>query len=292
MPQVHKGAVPFFFKLFYPKFMKPAWSLLSVLAILSFMISPGTAAPAIGGPKLEPNTILHFQFPELPATFLAKKSDNKTPAQISAQLPANYTAAGKYPLFVFLEGGLGSAGDDLVKNRAIIGDQDFISVSLPLFKTGDTSGGLPFVNLDDYVEIGPAYTKMLQKLLDTVPNVDTSKSAMCGFSNGGHTIADILIKQEPFFMKTFHSFALVEGGTPLALHMDIFTTPAFKNIRFLILVGDHPDAQAAIDMFTAVLKASGANASVLTMPGVGHDFPEKYYPTVRSWVKGDKPILP
>jgi predicted esterase len=269
---------------------------LAVLFFFAFKMSARAADPAVPAspPSLAPNAVLRFQFSELPATFYSKKTGNKIPAQISAQLPSNYTEAGKYPLFVYLDGGYGSAGDDLAKARAIMGEQDFIAVSLPLFKAGDipVSAAMPLVDLTDYIEIGLAYTTMLQKLLDTVPNVDTSRSAICGFSNGGHTIADILIEQGPFFMKTFHSFVLVEGGIPLGAHRELFDTPGFKSIRFMMLLGEHPEAQAAIDQFKAQLNASCPGATILAMPGVGHEFPEKYYPTVRAWVREEKPVMP
>ncbi len=263
-----------------------------VIVLLFLLMLPDDAEDTVATPKLDPNAVIRFQFPDLPATFLAKQSANKTPAQISAQLPSNYTTTGKYPLFVFLEGGSGNAGDDLVKTRAIIGTEDFIAVSMPLFKVSEPGGKEPYISLDDYAQIGPAYTKMLQKLLDTVPNVDFSKGAICGFSNGGHSIADILIERDPFFMKLFHSFALVEGGTPFRDHPEAFATLRSSQIRLLFLVGEHPEEQAQVDAFKALLSASGLDVTVQPMKGVGHAFPQEYYPTVCAWVKEKPTVLP
>ena len=88
-------------------------------------------------PSLTPGATFTVPFPEMPPTFydLAQQKDVK--AQMTVFLPRNYDAARKHPLLLFLNGGDGGAGGNPGVARALTEEQDFICVSVPLFKAAD-----------------------------------------------------------------------------------------------------------------------------------------------------------
>src|SRR5438128_1391578 len=103
-------------------------TLLITMSAVAF-----SSAHAADTVKLAPNVKLTFEFPDLPETFFAKSTGDKRPAMLSAQLPENYSPQGKFPIFVFLNGGSGGGGSSQTA-RDIIGPRNFIAVGLPLFK--------------------------------------------------------------------------------------------------------------------------------------------------------------
>ena len=176
--------------------------------------------PAGAEPKLEPNAILSFDFPELPDTLMTKSSGEKQPARLSAELPENYSQDGKFPLFIFLTGGGGGRGDAKPSFRELVGARDFICVNLPQFKrsldTNEPFRGLA-ISMEDFDTMSRAYRTMLEKLFATVPNITPKRSTLGGFSNGANTTAVLLAGQDEFILRHFESFFLIEGGFgPLA----------------------------------------------------------------------------
>ena len=123
--------------------MHPPARLLFVL--LSVAVSSAPAMDTVKlEPKLEPNAMLSFEFPDLPETYFAhfhKVDGQKHPAKLTAQLPENYSPSGKFPLFLFLSGRNGGPGDNAAFVRRIIGSRDYIAVNVPLFK--DTTHPAP-----------------------------------------------------------------------------------------------------------------------------------------------------
>lgn len=239
-------------------------------------------SPAVFGP-LEPNAILRLEFPHLPPTFFAQETGNNVPAQFTAQLPSNYSKTGRFPLFVYLAGGTGGPADETaVQNlRDGIGEMDFITLALPLFRNRNVVKGAGFdaipkevlaemppriiemiegqmtpfvVSANDYAAVGPAYTTMLEAFFDAVPNVDSARSIIVGMSNGAHTLGALLGKKDPFILEHFHSFVLAEGGDPMGVNGKHGLTPEFKNHRFLILWGEGSEKEMTNDPTLAALR--------------------------------------
>jgi predicted esterase len=245
--------------------------------------------------RLEPNAILRFDFPDLPATLATQNTGEKQPACLTARLPENYSRDGGFPLCVYLDGGDGGGGNRPGIARAIVGSTNFICVNLPLFKRAyNTNDGL-LVSLDDFATVSSAYHTMLQKLLDTVPNVTVARSVFGGFSNGAHTTALLVAGQDEFILQHFQGFYMVEGGAFLAenaLHRN-----SLRHCRFLFLHGDYaggsPDAEAqgflllgrAIEYYA---KKQNLDFTSVVMRNTGHDFPPKYMALAGEWIRGGK----
>ena len=105
-----------------------------VLALLITVSMPtGTAAAGPAG-QLAPGSSFAVTFPEMPATFYALEQKKALQAQMTVFLPTNYDRGRKHPLLIFLNGGDGGTGANPGVARALSAEQDFVCVSLPLFK--------------------------------------------------------------------------------------------------------------------------------------------------------------
>ena len=280
----------------------------TLLRIFAILVSTSLfIARAMAEVKLEPNAKLSFEFPELPETFLSKSTHDKIPAILSAQLPRNYTREGKFPLFVFLNGGNGGRGDSSPA-RSIVGPDDFITVSLPLFKdpSGAKAPALPgvtvdlsyLVNINDAPVLGSSYRAMLQKLFETVPNISTERSTFGGFSNGAHATGALLTAKDEFILKHFTAFCFFEGGMALALNPAALQQPALSRARFIMLTGDHdsdPKRQAqrtliGEPLITGISKQASElhlDFTRIIMRGYGHAMPSEYQKLLGNWVRGE-----
>ena len=265
----------------------------STLAIIGASLLAVATAFGADSVKLEPNAIISFEFPDLSETLATKLLGEKEPARLTAELPDNYTPGAKFPLCVFLGGGHGGRGKLHPIQRAIAGQQDFISVALPLFKhTFDTNEGA-LVSMDDFDTISHAYQVMLQKLLDAVPNVTPERSAFGGFSNGAHTTAVLLAGQDEFILRNFRSFYFVEGGSPLAAN--VLQKLVMKRNRFLVLYGDQAKDEPLHEGFVLIARSLSYLAkerqldlTTIVMRGAGHELPTKYALEIGQWVRGEK----
>ena len=267
--------------------MKRATRIIST-ALLTF----GVFVCAAADTRLEPNARWSLEFPELPDTLATMSSGQTQPARLTVRLPENYSRDGKFPLFVFLNGGDGGRGDTLPLDRRTVGSNDFICVNLPLFKrTFDKQvGGL--VSVDDFETISHAYRTMLQKLLDTVSNITPERSTFSGFSNGAHALGLLLAGRDEFILSHFKSFCFVEGGSPLAANG--LQSPRLKQCRFLLLRADRSEPEREGRAFTHVTRALEDLArereldfTVVTMRNTGHELPPKYQALLGAWVRGE-----
>lgn len=247
---------------------------------------------------LEPNAQWSLYFPELPDTLATMWSSQRQPARLTVQLPANYSRDGKFPLFVFLNGGDGGRGDTLPLDRRTVGSNDFICVNLPLFKHTDSTNDDREISMDDFQTLSQCYRVMLQKLFDKVPNIMPKRSALGGFSNGGHAVGVLLAGQDAFILSHFRAFYLAEGGFgPLAANA--LRKDAMKPCRFLLLRGERADDDTAkskgerehnTHLAQALeLEAQEFNLdfTVVTMRNIGHDLPRKYQAILGAWVHGE-----
>ena len=171
--------------------------------VMVLALSFSAFAQGAVGVQLKADARWSMDFPDLPDTLAAMTTGESKPAGLTVRLPANYSREGKFPLFVFLNGNDGGLGDTLPLDRKTVGSNDFICANLPLFKRAfdKKDGGL--VTGDDFETVSRAYRVMLQKLLDTVPNVTPERSAFGGFSNGAHTTALLLSGQDDFILRHF-----------------------------------------------------------------------------------------
>jgi hypothetical protein len=257
--------------------------------------------PSFGGDqqRLEPNSTLCYDFPELPDTLLTKATGRRQPARLTAQLPANYSSAGTFPLFVFLNGGDGGPADSPV-GRVIVGPRDFVCVNMPLFKrTFDTNenGGL-LISIDDFQTASGAYRVMLQRLLGAVPNIATERSAFGGGSNGAHITAVLLAGQDEFILQHFRAFFFWEGGVDI-LAGHVLEKASSKHCRFLLMRGDQPmkgpgfpEYREYYTHLTRALeyaaKAQHLDFTSIVVRGYGHEFPSEYFPVIDAWVRQQK----
>ncbi len=62
------------------------------------------------------------------------------------------------------------------------------------------------VSMDDFDTISQAYRAMFTKLFEAVPNLKPERSALGGFSNGGHTTGVLLAGQDEFILDHFRLF--------------------------------------------------------------------------------------
>ena len=261
--------------------------------------------------KLEPNAKLTFEFCDLPETFFSKSTHQKCPAMVSAQLPENYTPDGKFPLFVFLNGGDGGRGDSSMA-RYIVGPRNFVTVSLPLFKDWKDSSGpkIPMppgvtidpksmVTINDAAILGSSYKVMLQKLLNTVPNITVEHSTFGGFSNGAHATAALIAGKNEFILGHFTSFFFFEGGMALVLDPTALQQPALKHCRFISILGDYADdpsrqAQRKLigDPLIETLARQASDLQIdftwIVMHGYGHTMPQEYQKLLGQWVRGER----
>lgn len=268
--------------------------ILLLLLTAGWVALPTSPAVRAAETALEPNATLQFEFPELGDTLATKASGEALPAKLTAQLPENYTRDGRFPVFIFLHGGAGGRGDAAGRARGVVGPRDFIAASLPLFKRDlnkqEPYGGL-MIAPDDFETISRSYRVMLQKLFDVVPNVDPERSALGGFSNGGHTTAVLLAGQDEFTLRHFRAFYFVDGGFgPLAAN--VLQKPALQPCRFLLLRGDHPPGAAARKAFVHQARAVEywakeyrLDVSSLVMHGYGHELPPGYATLIGCWTR-------
>jgi predicted esterase len=158
----------------------------------------------------------------------------------------------------------------------------------------------------DYETISAAYAVMLKKLNEVVPNIDASRSALAGFSNGAHTIGVLLAKQDSGILQQFHSFALLEGGMifPMTMGGSAQLPDAFKNHRYFIMCSDvmsPTDRQAeaplrtfeynVMKQFCGKAKTNGFDFTFFTTHS-GHHFGAEEKPVVADWIRQDSVTTP
>jgi len=256
--------------------------------------------------SLKPGAKIQFTFPDLPPTLYAQARTNAAPAMLTALLPDNYAPEGRWPLFVFLAGGIGSKGDDASMARKLIGPRDFIAVSMPLFQRvfdpKQFLGGVA-ITVDDFEALRSAYRTMLGKLIKAVPGIVAERSTLGGSSNGGHATALLIAGGDEFTLEHFRQFYFVDGGAMFLAPFG-FIAPALEKCRMLLLRADQPhlvtyrsglpawNARASLDkIFDAVTdtaRARGLDWTQVVMRGRKHGFEPEFHVVVGQWARGEK----
>lgn len=70
--------------------------------LVAFVLALAPLARCADEVKLESDARWHLYFPDLPDTLAVMIKGEKRPTQLTVRLPANYSATGKFPLFVFI----------------------------------------------------------------------------------------------------------------------------------------------------------------------------------------------
>ncbi len=171
----------------------------------------------------------------------------------------------------------------------IAGPRGWVVASLPLFKAvvdrEEVGGGL-LVGFRDEPVIASAYRALLGRIFALVPNIDTSRSAMVGFSNGALTIAVLLSSHDDFILSHFRRFVLVDHGM---FHLTDLHEAGARDARYLILVGDQPDLGRDLKLRGCALQQDawrllGVDLTCEIMRDTGHAFPPAVMERVGRWL--------
>jgi predicted peptidase len=196
-------------------------------------------------------------------------------------LPRNFDPARKHPLLVYLNGGDGGNGDTLGVARGISSQQDFVCVSMPLFKADKPwTPGFGYIMIEpDGKYMWPFFKTMLDKVEALVPNIDPAHRVLGGFSNGAHATAALIDGSDGEVSRLFSAFLFVEGGGKLK-HYDWLKGKTVMMVSSNIK--SKPRAQQILDAAVA----DGAKGTFLCEDVGKHDFPVAAYKKVDAWLHG------
>ena len=249
------------------------------------------SASRLAAQELVPGKVVEINFSDedLPRTLHSMVTGKDISPRMSVRLPDDFDPAKKYPLLVYLRGRDGGISGNIDKARDIAGDKGWVVASLPLFKRSldrrEIYGGI-IMTFDDYPVMSKVYRTMLGRLFKLVPNVDTSKNAMVGFSNGAYAIAMLVSCQDEFVLEKFRNFGLIDSGY---WYLNGLHTNVLDGARFLLLVGDKRDPQRDILIRQAqIIKDASqwckVDVTLRFMQGTGHKFPPQYRTLVGKWL--------
>jgi hypothetical protein len=231
------------------------------------------------------DTVLTLEFPQLPPTMYSMVLENNAVPRASVFLPADYSIDKKFPVLLWIVGGMGSTGDGARALAETYGNTGLIFINLPQFKNHlepllpDSSNywrRLMLYYEPDNEIIWSSYKTMLDSIWSIVPNIDTANCFMGGFSNGAHTIAILLNRPNAEITCYFNKFIFIEGGMGLSNYKVLKGKPAV-----FMQGGKGPDW---IRTIYESAKDEGALASFVLMEGYGHEFPEQYQEILKKWL--------
>jgi hypothetical protein len=266
----------------------------ALFACLLSLFCPAPSAKA--DTALTPGKVIRLAFPELPPTLRAVNAPGtKEPTAISVRLPDNYSKDRPFPLFVFLHGGQGSTGSEVDLPMAIVGKDDYVVATFPLFKKEidreEQWGGVG-IDLRDYPAISGAFKAFLDRIRETVPNLDGKTSVLGGYSNGANTLALLLSALDPTTLTSFRRFYFIDAG------IDWTAYPRYKTLGshdILFVVGGGTATPewwrryllSRVAYYKEVAQRYGASRwKFVIVDGADHGDPTKYFPYVQRWAAG------
>ncbi len=251
--------------------------------------------------KLTPGVPAEFDVSSAPPSMAIQMRHSSESVRMTIKLPAGYSAEKSYPVLVFLNGGDGGMGGELNMAEPFLGSQDYILCNMPLFKrvveTDKDEVKWSITPADGPYALA-AYQILFAELRRLVPNIDSSRSVLAGFSSGANSVALLLWIGERELLDTFSAFVMVEGGFWLGRAEDRESGIKFQRANFagldgkrvLLLYGDQvmpedriPWIADAKESATAMAEA-GVNVKALPMDAVGHDFPAAAMEKARAWL--------
>jgi acyl-CoA-binding protein len=223
--------------------------------------------------QVTPGATLRFDFPELTVDRKGAR------AACHLKLPANYDAAKKYPLVVWLGGGEGSNQP----NGSFLPAGDFILVGLPYPKGANNPKQANMVG--EYGKVWAYHRFMLEEIAKVIPNLDRSRSIIAGFSNGGHAIDGMLrLSPKPRLTDHFGIFIFAEGGGTAYSSLGALNDlkGKFAYACWGELKGSNKPNTSQLPK---ALKAKGASVVGSEMAGTGHAFAESEKPKIAEWLE-------
>lgn len=258
-----------------------------LLAALAILLSTAAAAAQQLTPGAEVE--IAFDSARVGRSLYSSVTGEDAPATLVVRLPTNYQAGQKYPLLVYVPGLYGNRAGNIGNAETIAGKRDWIVASLPLFKVridpSEVGQGI-LVGLEDYPAISRAYTTMLGRIFELVPNIDRQRSSMVGYSNGALTLAVLLSSHDPFIRTHFGSFVLVDQGF---FHLTDLHKQDVRDARYLLLVGDQPDMGRDLKLRGCALLQDSwrllqVDVTCEVLVGVGHALPEVTMQRIGQWL--------
>lgn len=235
-----------------------------------------------------------LDFPSLAPTLYTLATGEDQVPKLLYRLPDNFAAEKMFPVFVFLAGGNGGGmkGGGLNRAVGITGGNDYIAVTLPLFRRadaldqGELFGGL-LIGVDDFPTVSKAYGRMLSGFFEAVPNAKKSGNFMGGFSNGAHTTGLLVSGGDETVLRHFQHFIFVDGG----IWFSGLQRQRLKSCSFLGLYGDSGDSPTRpiimrqFETMKMTADAWDRRFDLVVMEGVGHKFPSEYDDEILEWMK-------
>jgi pimeloyl-ACP methyl ester carboxylesterase len=225
--------------------------------------------------RVVPGETLTLNFPEL------GEMHDKLPAACQVSIPKHFDPAKPVPLLVWFGGGKGS--HSVGGARGVVDFDRFVVVALPY-----PGGVLPRIaaQKDGRIDAHWAFQKpMLEGVARVVPNLDPRLRLVAGTSSGGHHIAYGLDRGWAGFADYFTAFIVHEGGAqPLTPRL-----PGAKRKRLLVVYGEESDSLTWRTWFNWHVERSGADATIIGVPGAGHGLNEDGRKVIREWIEGLKP---
>jgi hypothetical protein len=241
-------------------------------------------------PPLQPGQRLEIPLVDFPPCLVEMESGNPAEKVITAVLPEDYTPEGKYPLLIFLQGGNGGLGRNPNDALVLSGKKGFIAVNMPLFKKALNRDTVAiYIHDGDFKHIAQQHVRMLGLLRERIPNIADKGHVGAGFSNGAHTLGAIV--DDRVLAKQFSHYILAEGGA------EFNKIP--REAKAMILIGENSYGKQGLRIdkngkirayprqFADVAKKR--NVTFVVMPGIGHEFPEKYRLEARDWLQEQYP---
>jgi len=261
---------------------------ISVLSLIVVIFVIGYARIGHGASWGEPERI-EFGPGELPTSLYAMVTGDSTGSALTYCLPEDYSAERLYPLVVYVPGYHGRRGGNIRNAMDIAGDHECVVASLPLFKTAIDSSeigdGLT-VGFADFPAVSQAYGIMLERLDEVVPNLDRTRSAMVGYSNGAITTAVLVSSHDENVLDRFDCFCLVEHGM---FHLTDLHRAQARDRRYLVMVGDQFDFGRGVKLRGAELIADahrllGIDIEHRVLKETGHELTGACKTEIGDWI--------